>query len=462
MQNSHLFVKKRLFQHSDFYQSGTEKHTLLLRPPNMSYECTFLSSSNNASVSSKVPNATEIGLAVLFACLAAMLNNLGVTLQKRAVAQARPSSSSSVSHSSVRLPPHMYYLAHPHLSTHQSLGPDAAAGGRHSSNKRVEQKRWEEEKEEETRCNGDSSCCCCSTRMLWFGAVCLLLAGASMDVGALLFGPESLVSPFGALTIPINFVTSHYVNGETASWFDVFCASIIVVGCILAAVGGPHENLFCTQNGVYAFFRAPPFIVYISMIGFFMFVELSVVALIESFRNSNGFLMTDDESSSMVGASRESSRFSNMEDGRRKKKRCRLRPLSLLRFIYPVLSAKFGSLAVLQTRAIGLLVMGPDAAHLDARIVGLVVGTLVAIILQFQFMNCALRENDSLFIVPVFTGTIILLNVIGGAVVYNELASLVLWQEILFPIGISTITLGMLVFTCIRRLEQSARHRHKS
>ena len=73
---------------------------------------------------------------------------------------------------------------------------------------------------------------------------------------------------------------------------------------------------------------------------------------------------------------------------------------------------------------------------------------------QIFVLNRGLGKHSSLLIIPVFTGTFISANIVGGGILYKEFANASLQERYAYSFGLLLVICGVLVLTLKERKEK--------
>lgn len=257
-----------------------------------------------------------------------------------------------------------------------------------------------------------------SYRAIWVLGLMGIILASVFDFVALAFGPQSVIAPLGALTIVLNLFVSPWLHGEVITKKIVIATLVIIAGAALAVATASHVNVVCGLNGVFAYFMSPMFA------GFVLVVLAMIVSVVLFARKAEAILLEFKETSAEYAA-----------------------VFRYHRVAYSFLAGLFGASSVVIARALGLLIMsntrGSQLFLLRAESYALLVALIVIIFLQMYYLNKALEKFESMYCVPVFTGTFITGVAVSGGVVYQEFKDFTLLQAVLFPIGVSVCVLGV-------------------
>jgi uncharacterized membrane protein len=257
---------------------------------------------------------------------------------------------------------------------------------------------------------------------LWWLLGMLLIALASVfDFTALAFGPQSVIAPLGALTMVCNAYIAPAMHGEKLSRLVFISTVIIVAGCAISVMAASHDNIICTIDTLFALYWTKRFYIYA-----FIFFAIVISTLL--------FLRRADRLSMDKSLSNEYARV-----------------YAVHRIGYAFLSGLFGAQSVLFARTVSEMIVGSvRGGRMFLAYPGtyaVVMSLVLCIVLQIYFLNIGLSRFESLYNVPTFTSTWIVGTAIGGAVFYGEVKDFTLKQAILFPLGVCTCVIGVLLLS---------------
>lgn len=259
-------------------------------------------------------------------------------------------------------------------------------------------------------------------RFVWTLGMLGIILASVFDFVALAFGPQSVIAPIGALTIVMNGCVASYLHGERVTRMIVCTSLVICAGCALAVATASHTNVICDLDGIYAYFSTAIFA------GYCVFMVV-VLGAMELFTRK---------------AERVFGKF-----GERSAEYARIFPYH--RVSYAFVAGLDGSVSVVFARAIGQLAMsssrGGQLFLVRWETYLLLLGLILAIVMQMINLNKGLSRFESSYNVPTFTGTFIVAVAVSGGVVYGEFAGFSLESSILFPIGVLLCVLGVFALT---------------
>eukprot|EP00935_MAST-01C_sp_MAST-1C-sp1_P001897 g1897.t1 len=261
----------------------------------------------------------------------------------------------------------------------------------------------------------------------WWIGLSFVIVGSCGDIVALLFAPQSVVMPVGALTLVLNIAIAHFIMGESFDKNDMMATVLIVIGAcnVAVAYGVLGEN---------------------------QVREFSLNDLMEMYRKWMMLLY-------MVGvAGIISSLFWVL-------RRCEVRarlvfegtpvdPASQLHRWHPIcyagMSGIFGSCSVLMAASMMQLIKTTFRGENQFKSYEgyLILVLMVAFIaLQTHFLALGLKYFDSLFIVPVFQCFFIIFSILGGAIYFRELDDFTGPQWALFLVAVGITLCGILLMS---------------
>jgi len=259
-------------------------------------------------------------------------------------------------------------------------------------------------------------------RLYWLaGMVCIVFASV-FDFVALAFAPQSVIAPMGSLTMVFNTCVAPRMLGESLHGKVVASTFIIVAGCILAVMSASHVNAICSVDALFALYLTMRFFAY--ALCFFAIVGVTMAFITRAERVKADYGVDTD-------AYRKVFRYHRVS--------------------YAFLSGLFGAQSVLFARSVGQLFVGSTrggriflAYPASYLIVFCMVGCIV---LQLYFLNLGLARFESVYNVPVFTGTFIVGVALGGGIFYGEFSQFAAWQAVCFPLGVVVCIIGVFMLT---------------
>jgi magnesium transporter len=227
-----------------------------------------------------------------------------------------------------------------------------------------------------------------------------------VDMCSFHYAPQSLLAPIGAMTLVFNLMLAPVMHGEMLGKVD-FMSTFFVFGGTVTCLyfGSRHKETYSLEE-ISTLASRPIFRAYV------VFIFVTVVSLAMYLRNSE-----------ILG-------------------RGALRRVGVG---YPVCAGILGGVTVLTVRTVGEIFKSPDYTY---GLVGMLVMLLVMVAASQVFvLNRGLGRHSSLLIIPVFTGTFITSNIIGGGILYNEFARASPTERNAYFLGLSMVISGVLFLT---------------
>eukprot|EP00756_Hemistasia_phaeocysticola_P025443 Hpha_TRINITY_DN16006_c1_g5::TRINITY_DN16006_c1_g5_i5::g.122054::m.122054 len=287
----------------------------------------------------------------------------------------------------------------------------------------------------------------------WLGLVTMIGASCG-DMAALPFIPLSRVAALGSLTIVANVVICPLFLGEKITRHDILGATLTVVGTSLACIFGVTEEPELDSDCMLMLFNQSFFLT-------FFFCSLAVLCvmmyLIEGYRRTKKRVLETE----LGGITN----FECLAVWANPKVMLSLTTVIDDRFIfikkfgpqfYPAILAVFGGIsgALSVTLSKTVLIFLRQAIKGDEA--GQSVGFMLAFLLpmgvflfgQIRYLNEALSAyRDSLFVLPVYQCTWILMGIASGLIFYQEYRDLSGLHACIFTLGVILSLIGVQVLT---------------
>eukprot|EP01065_Artemidia_motanka_P020391 TRINITY_DN24408_c0_g1_i1.p1 TRINITY_DN24408_c0_g1~~TRINITY_DN24408_c0_g1_i1.p1 ORF type:complete len:561 (+),score=168.09 TRINITY_DN24408_c0_g1_i1:100-1782(+) len=279
----------------------------------------------------------------------------------------------------------------------------------------------------------------------WWLGICCMITASCADVAALPFVPLSRVAALGSLTIVANVFICPLFLGEKITKHDLLGALMTVAGTSVACVFGVASEPEIDSDCLLELFADPKFVL-------FFLGNLIVMAVlfyfIEGFRRTRKRVLdmqlgglTNFECIHVWSQPQVLNSLTTVIDDRY---------VFLRQFgpqFYPALMAVYGGMSGVQSIALSKAVLTFLRNAIQGYQPGKSVGLLLAFICpmgmflygQIRFLNESLSAyRDSLFVLPVYQCTWILLGIASGLIFYQE------YRE-LSAVGASVSFLGVLL-----------------
>ncbi|EQC32171.1 hypothetical protein SDRG_10365 [Saprolegnia diclina VS20] len=249
----------------------------------------------------------------------------------------------------------------------------------------------------------------------WAFGLFLVVFGSIGDFAALGFIPQSLAIPVGGFTIVANVFFAHYFLKEPFSKRDGVGTGLIVLGIMVVAAFASKANDCYTVDELLLLFNQTHFIVYAIL------VSVTSVGLYLYIRKIRAIAIQYGVGSPMHRAYAKSQSI-----------------------ICPALSGVCGAQSVLFAKAFAELFKSTLAGDNQFTTFGtyaIAFLMLLCVLLQIHWLAQGLETSDAVFVIPIFQCFFISVSILGGAVYFNEFATMSVLQLAMFFLGV-TITLG--------------------
>ena len=105
---------------------------------------------------------------------------------------------------------------------------------------------------------------------LWLAGCVCMVAGAIADFAVLPFAPQSLLAPFGTMTLVFNVGMANYLSKERPTLRNVLATSTILLGTVLVVLGGDKCEQHFTSDELVDRFGHDGMLVYIVLVFTFL------------------------------------------------------------------------------------------------------------------------------------------------------------------------------------------------
>jgi drug/metabolite transporter superfamily protein YnfA len=229
------------------------------------------------------------------------------------------------------------------------------------------------------------------------GVVMCILCGP-IDMVSFSFAAQSLLAPFGSLTLIINLLLASPLHGDPVSTSDLVSTLLVFSGVALCLANASTEMVSLSCDELTALWLRPQFHTWVLLC-------LGVV--------------------SAAGLN-----LRRVGDG----------PSAA--FCWPLISGVMGGGTTLCAKTLGELVkVGAPYATL-ARL-GLFIPIFA--ISQIVALNRGVSKFSSLLVVPVFVASFVTCNAVGGGIFFDEFSSLTASQRMQYPFGLLLLVAGVLI-----------------
>mmetsp|Transcript_7768 Transcript_7768/g.9851 ORF Transcript_7768/g.9851 Transcript_7768/m.9851 type:complete len:319 (+) Transcript_7768:158-1114(+) len=240
-------------------------------------------------------------------------------------------------------------------------------------------------------------------RLNGFG-VFLSIACGLLDFISYSFAPQSTLAPFGSMTLVVNLIYAPVLHGEKIKALDLISTALVILGVVTCITNGSKVamELEDTEELLALVSRKICILYGLAITGF---IAGSLLYIYSEEQAGNGHLKS-------VGA------------------------------FYPLVAGTFASSTALSAKVLGQLI------KLKGSIVHIIINILSIVAFAASNMtvnNRGLGNHPPLFIVPIFSTTFLVTNIIGGGVFFNEFSVFTLGQWLGYAVGVSLIISGVLL-----------------
>jgi len=229
-----------------------------------------------------------------------------------------------------------------------------------------------------------------------------------VDMASFAFAPQSLLAPFGALTLIINLLLAAPLHGDAVRREDLLSTALVFAGVAVCLSNSSTDDISRTYDNLLELCGRKPFHAWVA----FLVCGIALAA-------------------------------------------CRLltAPAGSAVACYPLMSGCLGGFTALSAKYLGEL--GKAGAPWE---VMAMVGTCVPLfaVSQLTLLNAGLARASSLLIVPVFVAAFVTCNAIGGGIFFDEFAAFSPMQQRLYPLGLALLVGGVLILAGRKEPEKDA------
>ncbi len=232
--------------------------------------------------------------------------------------------------------------------------------------------------------------------------VALAASCGLVDMVSFSFAAQSLLAPFGGLSLIINLLLAAPMHGDRVGSTDLAATAFVVSGVALCLANASTDAADRTYEDLNALASRPAAHAWLCALG------VAFVATAAKLRSA----------SPAAG------------------------PRSAARFCYPLLAGMVGSCTALTGKAVGELTKAAAPWRLTA-----CVGALLPLfgIGQTVLLNTGVSRFSSLVVVPVFVATFVTCNAVGGGLLFDEFGGMSSSQKLVYPVGLVAIVRGVLL-----------------
>ena len=232
------------------------------------------------------------------------------------------------------------------------------------------------------------------------GLALAVLCGVA-DMASFGFAPQSLLAPFGSLTLVINLLLAPVLHGDQIRTVDLSSTALVFAGVAICLANGTAAAVPRTEAQLLGLLRNPP--------AWALGMGLAGAVCLAALRLRRA----------APGAQHIS-----------------------VAACYSLIAGMLGSCTVLSAKLLSEL-LGAGAALATCAPVALGVGGFA--LGQLTVLNTGIGRHSSLVVVPIFVATFVTCNAVGGGVFYEEFALFTPAQARAYAAGVSLLVAGVLL-----------------
>ena len=257
---------------------------------------------------------------------------------------------------------------------------------------------------------------------LWRLGLSLVVLGSIADFIALIFAAQSIIAPLGSLTLVSNTVLAPFLLKESVTPFDVLATVAIVIGSSLSVACADHRDRMYGMEELFELFLRPRFVLYVVVMTAVLLVLWSYIGHIQR--------VQEEAPAVVYRAYRRHHRF-----------------------CYAALAGMVGAQSVLLAKCVGTLLVstlsGDSVLFFHWQSYAIFTLLSLAVTAQIHYLNEGLRLFTSTYIIPVYQSFWILTSVLSGMVFFGE------WKGVFdeagtgfgFPLGVLITVAGVYVLS---------------
>jgi len=238
----------------------------------------------------------------------------------------------------------------------------------------------------------------------------LILAAASgiLDLASFGFAPQSLLAPFAAVTLVVNLILAPLLHDESLTRTDLKATIMVCTGIAIALRFNPATSQHFTYTDIMRLANRQIFKLYLS----------AYVAALSTL----GYTIYNAE-----------------REGREEER--------LIGIAYAVTAGMLGGMTTLNAKLMSELFKVISLySHPD--VLGPVIGLVVVFALsQVTILNRGLGKHSSLVMIPMFSATFLVANIMGGGIFFDEFSSFQSNELVGFLLGVSLVVGGVSTLT---------------
>jgi hypothetical protein len=249
----------------------------------------------------------------------------------------------------------------------------------------------------------------------WLNGAGIALAALSgvVDMVSFGFAPQSLLAPLSAFTLICNLALAPVLQGERLSQTDLVATAMVCGGIAVTLSSAPGGSPAYSVRDLWALARRSNFVGFLA-------AYVSVGA-------------------ALAGRARALERAAREPSKGHTPARASLADMAVL----PMLSGMLGGLTVLSAKLVTELLKVTSLASHWYAILPVAILLAACAVSQTAVLNVGLGKHSSLFVVPVFSATMLLCNLSAGGIFFDEFSRFSRAQLTGFLLGVSIVVAGV-------------------
>lgn len=220
-----------------------------------------------------------------------------------------------------------------------------------------------------------------------------------LDMASFSFAAQSLLAPFGALTLVINLLLAAPLHGDQVKGHDYVATLLVFGGVAVCLANANTESIERTYSELIALTTRTQFHMWLGLL-------------------ATGFTVAIAHLRTAPATARSAA------------------------LCFPLLSGGLGGCTTLCAKTLGELTKA-GAPWQSTALVG--AGIPCFALSQLALLNAGLARASSLLIVPVFTATFVTCNAVGGGIFFQEFDMLTASQQWAYRLGLAMLVGGVLI-----------------
>lgn len=249
---------------------------------------------------------------------------------------------------------------------------------------------------------------------LWVMGFLLLLTGSIMDFVAFGLAPASLLAPLAALSLVWNMLSAPCFLNERLDLYQILSTLVIFAGAVVTVVFSSHTSPLYTLEGLKALYLRKAMIIYSAVFPTLAAAHVITIELIEmqpKERRQYGTL----KRLHMIGYAGTAGLVGGQS-------------IIFAKSTMEILKAAYNGVQGLGSSGETYLIVS---------------AMLFCLLIQITYLNGALKEYDSLSVVPIYQAYWIVSGVVGGLVYFDEIQTFTDIQLGIFCLGIIITMTGV-------------------